>query len=82
MYYDRLSTERDRYCTNWEAKQWLQDHFWEIAAGGGILVALCCLCGVFCAMYSRNRAKRREKKYHTQQVRGASEVSYCKVYHY
>ncbi|GMH68541.1 hypothetical protein TrRE_jg3824 [Triparma retinervis] len=63
LYTPRVSTLRDRKCTNWEDIQWFMEHFWEIAAAGGAAVALCCICGICFAMFRNQQARRRERKY-------------------
>lgn len=63
VYLPRVSTEKDRKCTNWQTKQWLAEHLWEAASAGGAIIAMCCCCGICFAMYKSQRSKRSNNRY-------------------
>jgi len=58
---DEPVTSEDRFCTNWERKQWLKENKDLIITVGAASFAMCCFCGIVFAWICKKRKNRQPR---------------------
>ncbi|GMI15072.1 hypothetical protein TrVE_jg13961 [Triparma verrucosa] len=77
-YGNNVSTDEDRYCTNWKMKQWFMENIeLLIGAGAGSLV-LCCCCGFVCAWVKSSSSSKKYNQ-NVQMTRQHARAPYHKA---